>query len=582
MVMSGRFAGSSDWSPDPSMIAGPSLLTAMWRRRYVIVVSAIVAFAVGYVLSSTQAPVYSATATVFLTDPSAADLFGNSRVDPERHVQQEAGRMQARAVFVRASELLTDDVGPNGVAASVNVVSNIPVGLVSVNATAGSPQGAADIANAVVSAYEQISGEEGRDALNAASAVLNEQTRELQQQAERLQAELESDPDDAAAASTLEAVQAQLTALRMRLSEVATEIAIYGAGVDSVEQAVPPLAPSGPKPVRDAMAAAMLGVALASAYAYWRAGVKQSVQADLGGLLDAPLLAEIPRFNTNDTAKLLFDAQAIEAYQFMVPSLDFALAQTGGTSVLVTSATPGEGKSLTALHLTRALATQGRRVVLVDSSLRTQELSSLLRADDQPGLAELAGGAELDQAVRSYRVSPTVRLSLVPAGHPPTPPTGMLATSGCRKAIARIIDAYEMTIIDGEAMLAVADVSALAQQVAGIVLVVDAHTPHETLAQVRERLSLVPTPLLGYVINRAPSTHSMISFLSRSSGRNGHEHEMHLDVERPFDHEGQKARTRSLTARRRSDDSRPPPRGVDGAAIRKSTPRSRPSPHLDA
>lgn len=527
--MTRRFAESSDWPADPSLVGGPSLLASMWRRRYVLAASALAALALGYVLSSMQTPVYSATATVFLTDPSDANLFGRDTADPERHVQQQASRMQSRTVFEGAARTVPGDVGPDEIASRVGIAGDAQVGLITVTATAGTADAAAGFANAVVDSYEQISRDAAAEDLDAASAAMNEQTTQLQEQAEELRTQLEDNPENIAAAGAFDAVQAQLAALRTRMSEVATEVAVHGAGIDSIEEARPPQLPSSPKPVRDALVASMLGAAIASAYVYWRAGAAHTALTNVSDLLGAPVLAQIPEFRRVGTthAELLFDTQAIEAYQFLVSSLEYSLSQAEDKSLLVTSASPGEGKSLTALHLARALTTQGREVVLVDSSFRAQELSALLRATDHAGLAELAAGSSLDDVVYSYRLSQHVRLSFVPTGRLSSPPTGLLSTPAYQNAIAKIINAYDVVIIDGEPLLTVADVSSIARAVAGIVLVIDADTSNEALIQVKERLRFVATPLLGYVANRVSPSAGFGPFTERvdgpAHGQNGDE-----------------------------------------------------------
>ena len=524
--MAKQVAASRAWQPDEALVVGPSLLSSMWERRYLLVASAIAGFLIGYALSSTQPPEYRATANVFLTDPADANLFGRDTADPERHVQQEAGRMQSRTVFERAAEIAGDDV-VGRVGGAVDITADTQVGVINVSSTAGSPKAAASLANAVVAAYEQISREAGTEVFNTARDVLNAQMTELQDQADELQNQLNDNPDDAAASSTLQAVQAQLTALRTRLSEIATEVAIYGAGIDGVEEARPPVGRSSPKPLRDGVFAALLGVALASAYAYWRASTAQEGRADVSELLDAPLLAEIPDFPYagDDDSMLVLDATAIEAYQFLVSSVEHGLSDTGDRSILVTSTMPGEGKSLTALHLARALATQGRDVVLVDASLRGRDLTTRLRADEDAGMAELAAGSALREVERAYRVSDDVRLAFVAAGHPPQPRTGLLSTSGYRTAIEKIIAAHELTVIDGDSLLTVADTTTIARQVSGIILVVDAGTSHEELTQVRERLRFISTPLIGYVANRTErrvnSAHRQPQMHNRSGGQLG-------------------------------------------------------------
>jgi Mrp family chromosome partitioning ATPase len=61
----------------------------------------------------------------------------------------------------------------------------------------------------------------------------------------------------------------------------------------------------------------------------------------------------------------------------------------------------------------------------------------------------------------------------------------------------------DLVVLDSPPILAVADTSAIAGQVDGIVVVVAKGTPLKTLEEVRERLEFVGTPVLGYVFNRA-------------------------------------------------------------------------------
>src|SRR5690606_16124133 len=67
----------------------------------------------------------------------------------------------------------------------------------------------------------------------------------------------------------------------------------------------------------------------------------------------------------------------------------------------------------------------------------------------------------------------------------------------------------ELVILDSAPLLAVADATVIATQVDGIVLVVDSRTQIDQLQKMQERLTFVPTPLLGYIYNRAELTKSV-------------------------------------------------------------------------
>jgi Mrp family chromosome partitioning ATPase len=131
-------------------------------------------------------------------------------------------------------------------------------------------------------------------------------------------------------------------------------------------------------------------------------------------------------------------------------------------------------------------------------------LTSLLRADAHDGLVQLADGeAQLDDCIRRYRLSDKSQLAVVPAGRPPEDSTGLMRAPEFKKAIQQITGHAELVIVDSPPVLAVADASILASQVDAIVLVVDNDTELEQLLKVQERLAFVPTPLIGYIYNRA-------------------------------------------------------------------------------
>lgn len=498
-------SGVTQWEPDEWTAQTPTLFAAIARYRYVIAAVVVAAVVLGYLGSSARHATYEATNTIFLSESA---IFGDDgSVDPSRKVQQEASRLESRSVFQRAAKSLGGELTRERLIKQITIEPDTTTGIIEVTGNAGDPQTAADIANSVTQAYEDLSRQSVQDQVSGASEVLSKQADQLSARVEELQNQVDARPSDTAAQGRLEAVQSQLLDLQSRISAMTADAALYGSGVSDVEKAVAPLEPTSPKPKRDAALAGLLALALASATAYWRAGSAARARIDTSELLGAPLLAQIPEFRRSSGGTAgdpLFDPEAAEAYQFLLSSFEYAIAKTGARSILVTSVSPGDGKSLTALHLARALAIQGREVVLVDSDIRAHGLTTLLRADGHSGLVSMADGEDLEGVVRRYRISNAVQLAVVPAGRTPSQPTGLLATARYRNAITRITTVNDLSIIDGSPLLTVADASAVAMQVDAILLVIDTETADDELVKVSERLRLISTPLLGYVVNRVP------------------------------------------------------------------------------
>lgn len=486
---------------------GPSLLQAMGRYRWAIALAAAAAALLGYFVSTLLPAQYEATATMVLAE---TDARNETVVDFERQVQQEENRLGSRAVARRAARGL-DDVSAGELRDIVEFSTEPDIGVVEVTATGATPERAAEIANAYVAAYEAARRTAANQQVESSQKVLQDQEAALRAEIEELQAQ--ADGDDAEASQRIRALRNQVVALQTQATQMTTQAALFGSGVDEVENAVPPVEPSNPQPVRNAAIAGVVGLVLASGLALWRANVVDRSRLNPSAVLRAPLLAKIPDFGHADATKAAVDLsnqEAVEAYQFLLTSLEYALIQANARSVLITSASPGEGKSLTALHLARALAIQGRKVILVDSDIRGRGLTSLLRADDQPGLVALAEGESIDNVTCYYRISHSIRLAFIPAGRRQGQPSGLLGTERYREAITKITAGNELTIIDSGPLLTVADASAVAVLVAGIVLVVNAHMSQEDLIKVHDRLQLMPTPVLGYVLNRAPRAGDLV------------------------------------------------------------------------
>jgi capsular exopolysaccharide synthesis family protein len=249
----------------------------------------------------------------------------------------------------------------------------------------------------------------------------------------------------------------------------------------------------------------------AGAYAWWRAEHTQTADSihDPAAVLGAPLLGVIPEFakvGTNSFTPALTEpgSTAAEAYQFVVASLGFALKETPGAMVVVTSANKADGKSITTLNLAAAAAKEGRRVLMVDADERMRGLTEHSGQESSPGLTDFALlTASLEESTRQWPAPEGLRLELVPAGSLLEDTAGFFRTSAFQDAIGNVREGSDLVLVDSPPMLAVSDTSSIAAQADGIVLVVLKGTPLRHLEEVRSQLEFFKAPLLGYVFNRS-------------------------------------------------------------------------------
>ena len=384
---------------------------------------------------------------------------------------------------------------------------------IDVSASTADPAQAARVADAVAQAYQDVTLAGNRAAAQVAAEEL-QPTLDAQQTAiaEAEQA-LAANPEGIAERSALESLQGELDELENRVRSLQLDAAVFGSGVEFVEQASIPGNPVAPQPTRNAALFAVLGAVLGCAVAYWQAGREQKASGanDAAAILGAPMLGEVPEYRVDErgavSGQLSAGPEAAEAYQIVLQSIEFALQEVSGSSVLITSVAPGDGKTLTALQLSLAAARDGRRVVLIDGDVRMRGLSKLLGIQRNPGLTELTVQEfDVDDCLRGIPVSDHLELPVMPAGGRLEQTTSFFRGSGFRKAMMQVRNRADLVMVDSPPLLAVADSSVIAGQVDGLVLVVNRGTPLQQLAQVRQRLDFVATPLLGYVFNRSESS----------------------------------------------------------------------------
>ena len=493
--------------------SGPGLLEAVWQHRWLVIAGTLLACVLGYTASFLQTTRYLGEARLLLEDPRAEGVFGNAAanaVDPMRFVRNQAELAESTPVLVRASELVGGRLSARQIDARVTAQPSTELDLVVISALDTTAEDAAALANAVAEAYQQEVTEDVLESAQASIAELEETTAELQASIASAEAGLAADPEDSALRAERDAAVAQLITIQSRADQIAVEASLYGSGVAVFERAEPRSAPARPKPVRNAAVAGVLGFLLVSSFAWWRAEHTQSAdrRQDAAPVLGAPLLGEIPDFRTvgmtgNLPTQTAPKSVAAEAYQFVVASLEFALDSAGGRSILLTSAGPGDGKTTTALNLATAAAKDGRKVLLVDADERVRGLTRLSGVTPAPGLTDL-GDEDLpfDGCVSSWRLGPDFSLPFIPGGSDVTDSAGFFRTLEFRTAMARVKSQADFVLVDSPPLLAVSDTSAIASHVDGIVVVVTRGTPFKQLEDVRQRLSFIGTPLLGYVFNR--------------------------------------------------------------------------------
>lgn len=180
-------------------------------------------------------------------------------------------------------------------------------------------------------------------------------------------------------------------------------------------------------------------------------------------------------------------------------------------TLLVASATPGDGKTTIARHLAGAAASVGSRVLLIEADLRRPTLARQLDAQSGPGLADvLIGAVSWSEAIQTVDLEKSSgegahgrTLDVLGAGAALPPNPGELVESHAMEALLEQAKSmYDLVVIDTPPLTAVSDAFSLLGKVDGVIIVGRVGRNRRDVAErLHETLSGAGAPLLGVIAN---------------------------------------------------------------------------------
>lgn len=229
--------------------------------------------------------------------------------------------------------------------------------------------------------------------------------------------------------------------------------------------------------------------------------------ADIETLMGAPALATIPTAaGASPGPAVRHDPHSplAEAFRRLRTRLQFLETDEPVHAIVVTSALPAEGRSTTAISLAVALADAGRRVALVDADLRRPSVARTVGLADSVGLTTvLSGRARADEAVQRYGDG---HLDVLASGPVPHNPSELLGSPRMEALIDDLRRQYDVVLIDAPPLIPYSDAAILARRAGGALVVVGAGTTRrQQLRDAVASLASINAPMLGVVINRAPT-----------------------------------------------------------------------------
>ncbi|MFT0848759.1 polysaccharide biosynthesis tyrosine autokinase [Actinomycetaceae bacterium L2_0104] len=463
-----------DIDKDLNIVELRDLLLILRRSRILILATTLIAIALAAVWSLTRTPQYEATTELFVSvrsgDVSAEDITKGSAL---------ARRVVASYVPIANRSIVMD-----------RVVREL-----------GLPQSGEELAKRV------YADSPANTALITIHAT-------------------DPDPEQAALlANTTSEVFADVIANDL---ELAPSLPSAGVQLVPVQAAEEPQEAVSPRHVRNLALGALTGIALGFGLAIVRSALDSRIRtsSDVAVVTGLPVLGVIGRDGGAGVRPLVAvqdpGSPLVEAYRVLRTNLRYVDVGDGLTSVVVTSAGPGEGKSTTAANLAIVMADAGRRVALVDADLRKPSVAGKLGVEGGVGLSDvLIGQVSLEGALQQWGKN---QLFVLPAGRVPPNPSELLGSSAMEKVLEALSGVFDYVIIDAPPALVVTDAAVLSRSTGGVLVVAaSGRVGRVELGGAVESLRKVGGKVVGVVVTmvptKGPDTYATFSHLAASQTR---------------------------------------------------------------
>jgi protein-tyrosine kinase len=191
---------------------------------------------------------------------------------------------------------------------------------------------------------------------------------------------------------------------------------------------------------------------------------------------------------------------AAEAYRTLRTNIEFAALDEPRRTLVVTSASSGEGKTTTVANFGVVAAQAGSRVCLVDSDLRRPALHRLFDLPNERGLTTaVVEGAPFVQVAQATRIP---NLSVLTSGPIPPNPAELAGSRRMGELLRGATSDFDLVLCDTPPVISVADGVALAAQADGVIVVIRAGTvPHDVVRRAVDQLDAVKGRIVGVLLN---------------------------------------------------------------------------------
>ena len=445
------------------------------ERIWLVLGVAAVTVLVAVLYLATAESVYEAKAEMLITpigseDPALSGLaLIRASSDPSRDVETAATLATSRDVSERVREELGTSESAEELVKHVSAAPVAQSNVVTISAQEGSPERAAEVANAY------------------AEGLVADRDAKLRAQLEPIVASFEERIEKG------EEVGAGGESLSQQLATLESLEAHGDPTVQLEAKAAEPASPVSPRPALTMVVAIIGGLILGIGAAFLVQAVDPRLRREeqLRELYGLPILARIPREPTASDlsrrnarrgarrpplAPSSLSPRTLKSYRMLRTMLSAALPERPererrGRAILITGPSPAEGKTTTAINLASSYAMAGKRVILIEADFRRPTVALALKVIPAVGVdGVLLDEIELDRAL--VRVAPFGdKLRVLPARRSQSHLSELLSMPTARTLLDEARELADYVIVDSPPLTEVIDALPLAHYVDDVLIV---------------------------------------------------------------------------------------------------------------
>ncbi len=206
-----------------------------------------------------------------------------------------------------------------------------------------------------------------------------------------------------------------------------------------------------------------------------------------------------------------------EALSILANNIHFAALNQSAKTLIITSPSAKEGKSLVLANLAVTLARMSQTVVAVDADLRMPALHKLFKLDQGNGLSEALLAENIDGYLKDANVE---GLRVLTSGKLSTNPPGEIGSKRMRNLLDTLAQQNDVVLIDCPPVLPVVDASIMASMADGVILLLRINkTRKREIQDTLHRLQQVGAHVIGIVLNGVPASSEQYHAYRAQKGR---------------------------------------------------------------